>query len=870
MAGSLPLTARIGPYLLLRELGKGGMATVYHARDLKHDRPVAFKLFTSAATFKIDAKRFRREIATAARLQHPHICSVYDSGETAEGLWYTMPYIQGESLRDRLRRVGPLPIAEALRITRETAQALAYAHREGVVHRDVKPANILLTEDGVTLLADFGIARSLVPQPTEHLTEAGHGIGTPAYMAPEQVMAEPADARADQYALAATCYEMLAGTPPHEAPTLHAVIARRFTQPVPGVRSLREEASIATERALSRALSLSPNDRFASITEFADALTAPIPDPLPRRRRVPRLAWMGVSIALALLVLVLALHRSPDARPAPAVIDADDLLPRLAVLPFDNLGDSGDRYFAAGMADEVRGKLARLPGLEVIARGSSSQYASSGKAAGQIADELGVRYLLTGTVRWEKGAGRSRVRVSPELVEARTGITRWSQTFDAGFTDVFTVQANIAGQVATALHVALTDSARRQLATAPTSSLDAYAHFLRSRELRAGEISPDVLRAAIGELEQAVKLDPRFVVAWADLAQLQMEAFRLGGMRVSDANTAEATLRHALALAPSSPDVRAASGRYKLMVEGDAAGSLAEYREAQRAVPNRSDLLSGAGTAELDLGRWSEAVTDLQQAARLDPRSPDMASTLAEALQRLRRYPEARAAIEQARRLRPSSLSLAYIQARIAAAEGDLAGVRGVLLGMEPVAGPRAVVAYVALREDLVWALTDDQLRRLTTLTPNDLDGGRGDWALAVAQAYRLLGDSSRSRAYGDTAASAYAVQIAGWGNRADRGQVVAVRALALAHAGRLADALIEAKRAGSIQPLDSGTQGTYVAYVQSRVAVIAGDRRWALELLHAIVQRPAQVSRGWIAIDRTLAPLRDDPEYQALVREQR
>ena len=170
------------------------------------------------------------------------------------------------------------------------------------------------------------------------------------------------------------------------------------------------------------------------------------------------------------------------------------------------------------------------------------------------------------------------------------------------------------------------------------------------------------------------------------------------------------------------------------------------------------------------------------------------------------------------------------------------------------------MAAYVALREDLIWALTDDQLHRLTTLTPDDLDGGRGDWALAVAEAYRLLGDSSRSRAYGDTAASAYAAQIAGWGDRADRGQMVAVRALALAHAGRLADALAQAKRAGSIQPLDSGTQGTYVAYVQSRVAVMAGDRRWALELLHAIVQRPAQISRGWIAIDRTLAPLRDDP----------
>ena len=224
------------------------------------------------------------------------------------------------------------------------------------------------------------------------------------------------------------------------------------------------------------------------------------------------------------------------------------------------------------------------------------------------------------------------------------------------------MQADIAGQVATALHVALTDSARRQLAAAPTSSLDAYAHFLRSRELRAGEISPDALRAAIGELEEAVKLDPRFVVAWAELAQLQVEAFRLGGDAGGRRQYRRSHPAPRAGAGAGLADVRAASGRYKLMVEGDAAGSLAEYREAQRAVPNRSDLLSGAGAAELELGRWSEAVADLQQAARLDPRSPDMASALAEALQRLRRYPEARAEIERARRLRPSSLSLAYIR----------------------------------------------------------------------------------------------------------------------------------------------------------------------------------------------------------------
>ncbi|HYC30966.1 MAG TPA: serine/threonine-protein kinase, partial [Gemmatimonadales bacterium] len=299
--------ARYGHYRLERVLGRGGMATVYLARDLKHDRDVAFKIFRPEAAFNIDVLRFRREITTAARLQHPHICTVYDSGETDGLPWFTMPYVRGESLRDRLRREGRLPVEEALRITREAAQALAYAHREGVIHRDVKPENILLTEDGVSLLADFGVARSLRRGPDEHLTEAAHSVGTPAYMAPEQVMAVPVDPRADQYALAATCWEMLAGARPHEGPTSHAVIAQRLSGPAPSDRTRRAEVPATAELALQRALSVQRDDRFDSISDFARALTDPR---TPRRpgRRVPRPVWIGVSVALAALLVVLSVR----------------------------------------------------------------------------------------------------------------------------------------------------------------------------------------------------------------------------------------------------------------------------------------------------------------------------------------------------------------------------------------------------------------------------------------------------------------------------------------------------------------------------------------------------------------------------------
>jgi serine/threonine-protein kinase len=843
------------------------MATVYLAHDLRYDRPVAFKLLRPEISAGMNAERFRREIATAARLQHPHICSVYDSGEEGGQLWFTMPYVRGETLRARLKRERRLPIADALRITQESAEALAHAHRAGIVHRDVKPENILLTEDGVPMLADFGIALHIDKHSGEHLTEQGHHVGTPLYMAPEQAMAERAGPQADQFALAAVCYEMLAGAPPHAGPTIHATLARRLSRPAPGVRSLRSEVPEHVERALERALAMDPDDRFPTIGEFGEALE---PGAVVARPRMPRSAWIAVAAVATLLAALLVSgvgRTAAPTDPAPAAAGRAPVT-RLAVLPFTNLGDSADAYFAEGMADELRGKLAGLPGLEVIARGSSSQYQETGKSPARIGAELGARYLLTGTVRWEKGIKRNRVRVSPELIEASTGVTRWQQPFDAAFTDVFEVQASIADQVAGALHLALADSTRARLTARPTRSLEAYARFLRSRELRSGEIYTEALRAAITELQTAVRLDSQFVAAWAELSQVQVDAFRHGGLMIADAEAARASLQRAKALAPGSPDVLAAQARYKLVVDGDFAGALQDYRAALRILPNRSEWLSAAGAAELDLNRYPEAVADLEHAARLDPRSPDAAGALGAAYLRLRRYHDARGEIDRARSLRPSSLSLAYGRMRLAAAEGDLATARQVLREMEATAGPRAVAAYVALREDLIWMLEDDQLRIMTTLTPADLDGGRGDWALALAEAHRFLGDTARSRAYGDSAAAAYAEMLAGWGNRRDRGQIVVTRALALALAGRITEALTEADLAGRLQPLGSGQQSPYVAYVRSRVDAMAGDSPRAIARLDSVLATPAHVSRGWYRIDRTLAPLRGQPGFQALIRQ--
>jgi serine/threonine protein kinase len=280
------------------------MATVYLARDIKHGRPIALKVLRPALAITMGADRFRREITTAARLQHPHILSVHDSGETEGLLWYTMPYVRGESLRDRLRRERRLPLAEALRITAEAGRALDYAHREGVIHRDIKPENILLTLDGDTLVADFGIARALGGPNESRLTQAGLALGTPAYMAPEQATGQrTVDARTDQYSLAVVCFEMLTGRPPFTGGSGAAIIAQRFTAPVPSVRASRGDVPDTADRAIRRALALDPDERFDSTIEFVRALGAAGLTPASGMPAIPEAAvpsaWVEATPAAA-------------------------------------------------------------------------------------------------------------------------------------------------------------------------------------------------------------------------------------------------------------------------------------------------------------------------------------------------------------------------------------------------------------------------------------------------------------------------------------------------------------------------------------------------------------------------------------------
>lgn len=290
-------------YEIERELGRGGMATVFLAIDRQHRRHVALKVLRPELAQTLVAGRFLREVEVTARLQHPHILPVFDSGQAAGSLWYTMPYVEGKSLRDLLQREGPLPIPTALRIAREVAGALDYAHRHGVVHRDIKPENILLS-DQQALVADLGIAKALTREGDTTLTEVGMSLGTPAYMSPEQVLGETLDGRSDTYSLACVTFEMLTGEPPHPGRNLQAIVARRLTEPTPSIRARRDGVSAATEEVVQRALATDPADRFPTTGAFAEALDAATGAPSASRTRsrgvkpfTVRLAVAGLTVA---------------------------------------------------------------------------------------------------------------------------------------------------------------------------------------------------------------------------------------------------------------------------------------------------------------------------------------------------------------------------------------------------------------------------------------------------------------------------------------------------------------------------------------------------------------------------------------------
>jgi eukaryotic-like serine/threonine-protein kinase len=607
--------ALAGRYRLDRELGAGGMAVVYLARDLERDRDVALKVLRPELGPVAGVDRFDREIRLAARLVHPNILPVLDSGGDAALLWYTMPYVEGESLRARLDREKQLPLDEALRLTAEIADALGHAHGQGVLHRDIKPENILLAS-GHALVADFGIAR-LLGDTGARLTATGLAVGTPGYMSPEQSSGQrQLDARSDLYALASVCFEMLAGEPPFTGPTAQAVIARRLASPAPSVRTVRPGVPEAVDAVLRRGLAPVPADRFATTSEFGRALISAAAAPV-RRTRGPLLA-AGILAVLAVLAAGLVpglLERG--ARPGPDRAGATAGI-RVAVLPFRLTGgDSADRYLAEGITEDVTSALANLSGLRVIDRNSVTPYARGNRTAREIGAALGIEALIDGDVQLAGEAIRVRVR----LVETATEEAKWTQTYDHAARDMFRVQSEVAARVAGVLRIQLAEREARSLGRPPTTSVAAYDAYLHALARARREAGRNASEASIADLTRAVQLDSTFATAWAELAEKLVSVVFLYDADPKRLDQADAAIRTALRL--DSTVAMAWKARHDLVWNAVRGWHFAEaLTSVRRAIDLQPSLVSAhnaLGSLYFHYGFFAEAREALETALALDP-----------------------------------------------------------------------------------------------------------------------------------------------------------------------------------------------------------------------------------------------------------
>ena len=559
-------------YTIERELGRGGMAVVYLAEDVKHHRKVAVKVLRPELAATLGAERFVREIEIAAKLSHPHILPLHDSGEADGILYYVMPYIEGETLRDRIIREGQLPIDDALQITRDVAAALSYAHSQGLIHRDIKPENVLLSA-GEAVVADLGIARAVSEAGAERLTETGLAVGTPAYMSPEQASGElKLDGRSDIYALGCVLYEMLSGEAPYTAPTPQALMAKKLSEPTPRISVVREAVPAVVEAALTKALAKTPADRFVTAQQFAEALTA-------------------------------------------EVVRPDDEVKSIVVLPFENLSPDPDQeYFSDGLTEELMADLSKVRALRVISRTSAMLLKGLQKDVPTIARDLNVRYVLEGSVR---RAGNS-LRITAQLIEAATDAHLWAEKYTGTLDDVFDLQEKLSRSIVEALKVTLAPDEDRHLASRDIPDAEAYALYVRARQ--------EFLKMTAASLDLAEQLVERALARTGPNALLLATSAEIGFGRhdmgySSTAETlerADALAARALELAPDLAEAHVATG---LIAQRrfDIPASVRHFRRAVELDPGNAMAAWAAGFILAEIGCTSEAREHGERARALDP-----------------------------------------------------------------------------------------------------------------------------------------------------------------------------------------------------------------------------------------------------------
>jgi serine/threonine protein kinase len=701
-------TVFAGRYEIIEELGKGGMGKVYRVFDNKIEAEVALKLVRpDIAADKKTVERFKNEMKLARDITHKNVCRMYDLNEEHGTHFITMEYVSGGDLKRFIRRSGQLSIGATLKIAKQLCEGLSEAHRLGVVHRDLKPNNIMIDDDGNARIMDFGIARSLS---TKGITGAGVMIGTPEYMSPEQVEGKEVDQRSDIYSLGIILYEMVAGRVPFEGDTPFSIGVKQKSEIPRPPKEINEQIPEDLNRMILLCMEKDKERRYQSVWELHSGLTN-LEQGIPTTERVPpkrkpltskeitvtfRKPWIMIAaLVVAVIVVAFLLFYFIEEKPEPSLPPSEKKM--IAVLPFENLGAPEDEYFADGITYEIMVRLASIPHVGVIAQTSTLQYKNTNKSFQDIAGELGVDYILKGSIRWQKlSDGPSRIRVTPQLIDVSGSTQLWASNYDKEINDIFQVQSEIAEKVIHQLDITLSESEQQALMSRPTDNILSYQAYLKGMDYRQRpEYSVENLRMRVQMFERAVKIDSDFALAYAELSRshsfMYHERYDRTEKRLA---MAKAAVDQASDLNPDLTEVPLALGYYFYHGKNDYIRALEQFAIALESQPESSDILSSIGYVQRRQGSFELALHNLKKAFLMSPRDALLALNTAVTCLFVRKYAEAEHYLDLTISLAPDeSMAYAYKALNYWLLKGDTDKAREILEGIPDKSAPRTIFA---------------------------------------------------------------------------------------------------------------------------------------------------------------------------------
>jgi TolB-like protein/predicted Ser/Thr protein kinase/Tfp pilus assembly protein PilF len=852
--------SKILHYRILQEIGAGGMGIVYLAEDEKLHRRVALKFLAKSIQDDPDAReRLIREARAASALNHPNIVAIHAIETAPDHEFIVMEYVEGESIHSLVKN-GKMTWQRAVELAPQVLSALATAHDAGVVHRDIKSDNIVLTPKGQVKVLDFGLARG--KEASGFVTRTGSSAGTPAYMSPEQVQGSDVDERSDLFSFGVVFYEMLTGRMPfkgeHEAALTYSIVNENPTD----VRTHNKVAPPALQTVISKLLQKNPRDRYQTAGEVLEDLRridAGERVTAPKRRHYALFAGVIAVVIVSAVVLWAMRNRATHADVA-----ADSGRKMLAVLPFENLGPTDQEYFADGITEEITTQLAKLSGLGVISRTSAMKYKDSDQSLREIGKELGVDYVLEGSVRWDKAGDQSNVRISTQLIRINDDTHLWADNFDRVYDQIFALQSEIAQKVASELNVTLLEPERAALAVRPTKNLDAYDLYLKGRETIEAATTKSGVDGGLAMIEQAVTLDSTFARAQAELArtyanqyfnQFHPELPRLLQAR----RAALAALRHS----PNQPWGHIAMGYYHYYGSRDYKHALEEFAVAEKMQPNNADVFEAMAYVQRRQGKWDESVANLERAMEIDPKSIERIGNLVHTLANMRRWEDAEGWIQRGLDADPNSIALRSYQALAdLVVKGDPLAAAAKLEVIRPKHG--AVARFQA--ECYTMAR---QYQRVHEMLPSLRAYPETDtimYYVTRLSAYHFQGDDAKALAYADSARVFF--ESKGY-HKLDVPELLAAYGSILAALGRKEEALGYADRAVKLLPVEKDAlAGVEIRNLRMIIYLTIEDYDAAIREIQFLMSVPSGLTPTILRLHPGFDTIRDDPRFKKLAEE--